>query len=663
MIIKKRKRAIVLITTLIFLVILLMIVSAALLLSGSTRDASGSLQNSQAALLAAETGLDYARTRLQDRPNWKGDGDGIVTNQTVVRSPDDDLIVVEDNGSVVGYMTTESGIHSQFRIRFNFHDGNVGTPDDADQLDDPATMLPGPYVSYNNLGESSILEGKRAEESGSVWEVTDGTPSTYDVPPFAAYLIVEGYAGNSLRDQLQDPDNPNPLAGVGGARISKRVLDANLRRSFAAGTDGVIYANGGVTGTVGSGGEFSVQTADPGSPPRIRSNENVEIEAASGSATYLTDSTGEVYVKGGASPGTFTVDGVAGTPGAIQDSTTGGDFFGVEWEEVRKAGTGDPQIRAGTYIWRRDDGTGTPFMEYYQEEYDPANTYAPGAGLLQIRSSNPDALLLSGTMGTDADVNFATYKTEFMNNILVSPQGGVQGVAIVPESDVINIDKSRPLVQFTDNGSGDTPVLTSPGQVYVSGEIGGTGSVTAVGDITFQGSSALEVAPDQSVAVYSQNDVILKAIPDPVVASGGSVTAAVAASLSSGSGSSTSGPTTGGPGSGTGAAVSAAASGGGPPPAGYQDQAFAGIIFAGGDFNADLRTGTAYPGNFYLRGLLTAYGGDPADENPGGNGIGEGKVGMDAENAYFTFDPAYIDNLVDLTAPTPLVRSSYGILE
>jgi type II secretory pathway pseudopilin PulG len=657
--IKRKKRAIVLVTTLIFLVILLMIVSAALILSGATRNSSGSLQDNQAALMAAETGLDYARTRLQERPDWKGDGDGVVTTQTVVRSADDSLIVEEDNGSVIGYVTTESGIHSQFRIRFNFHDGDVGTPNDADSLDDPGTLLPGPYVSFNNLGNSASLPGKRAEDLGSGWEVAASSPTTFDIPAFTAYVIVEGYAGNGLRDQVQDPANPDPM--VSGARISKRILDANLQRAFSSGTDAVIYANENIQGTLGPGGEFSVQTADPGAPPRLRSNESIQIASSGGSANYLTDSTGEVYVKGGSSPGDFTVNGSAGTPGAIQENTDGSDFFGIEWDDVRKATTSDPQIRAGTYIWRRDDGTGTPYMEYFPEEYNPANSYPQGSGSIQIRSSNPGDLLLSGSIGTDANVNFATYKTEIMSNIHVAPQGGVQGVAIVPESDVLTIDKSRPLVQFTTGGSGDTPVLTSSGQVYVSGEIGGNGSVTAEGDITFQGSSALEVAPDQSVAVYSRNDVILQAIPDPVVSSGGSVTAAVAAALSSGSSSTSSGPTTGGPGSGTGAAVSGAASGGGPPPAGYQDQAFAGIIFAGGNFRADLRTGTAYPGNFYLRGLLSAYGGDPSTGNPGGDG--DGFVDMTAENAYFTFDPAYIDSLIDMNAPTPLVRSTYGILE
>lgn len=648
---RKNVRAIVLITTLLFLVVLLMIVGAALVMSGASRESSGSLQNNQAALLAAETGLDYARTRLQERPTWRGDGDGVLLKQTVVRSADDDLVVVEDNGSVVGYMTTETGVHSQFRLRFNYHDGDVGTAGDGDGLDDPDILLPGPYVSTNNLANSGPAPGPRAEEAGGVWEVPTPPGPSVQVPSFTAYVVVEGYAGIGLRDQLQNPASPDPFAGGVGLRTSKRVLEANFRRAFATGTDAVIYAHQSIESGLGPGGVFDVDTADPGSPPRIRTNENVRIDPDTvGPVSYTTTSDGEVYVG---DSGDFLVDGAAGTPGATQQSTDESDFFSLEWDDIRKADSSGPRIRAGTYVWRRDDGSGTPYLQYYPQEYDPAATYDPDAsGTLRIDTSNPNNFLLSGSMGTDANINFNRYETEFSSDLYVEPQGTVTGIAIVPESDVLTIDQSRPYVKF-DSSSGDSPVLTSAGQVYVSGEIGGQGSVTAEGDITFQGSSALEVSPDQSVAIYSKQDVILEAIPDPVVTGLGSVVAAVAGT---GSGSGVS--STLGPGSGPGSVLGG---GGSLPSLGFQDQAFAGIIFAGGNFRADLRTGTSFPGDFYLRGLLSSYGGDPATQAPGDNGGGQ--VGLIAENAKFIFDPAYVNNLIDLNAPTPLVRATYGILE
>ena len=655
-VIRKNVRAIVLITTLLFLVVLLMIVGAALIMSGASRESSGSLQDNQAALLAAETGLDYARTRLQERPTWRGDGDGVLLKQTVVRSADDDLVVVEDNGSVVGYMTTATGIHSQFRLRFNYHDGDVGTAGDGDGLDDPDIFLPGPYVSTNNLGGSGPAPGPRAENVSGTWEVTTPPGPTVDVPSFTAYVVVEGYAGIGLRDQLQNPANPDPLTGGTGLRTSKRILEANFRRAFATGTDAVIYAHQSIESSLGPGGVFDVDTADPGSPPRIRTNDSVRIDPDTvGPVSYTTTSDGEVYVG---DSGDFLVNGVAGTPGATQQATDESDFFALEWNDIRKADPSGPRIRAGTYIWRRDDGSGNPFLEYFPEEYNPANTYTQGApGTIRIDTSNPNNFLLSGSMGTDANIDFNRYETEFLNDVYVEPgSGGLTGVAIVPESDVLTVDQSRPYVKFS-NPSGDSPVLTSSGQVYVSGEIGGQGSVTAEGDITFQGSSALEVSPDQSVAIYSKQDVILEAIPDPVVSGLGSVVASVTGSLTSGSGS---GPGPGlGPGSGVGSVLGGGSS---PPPSlGYQDQAFAGIIFAGGNFRADLRTGTSNPGEFYLRGLLSSYGGDPATEAPGDNGGGQ--VGLIAENAKFIFDPAYVNNLIDLNAPTPLIRATYGILE
>ena len=76
------------------------------------------------------------------------------------------------------------------------------------------------------------------------------------------------------------------------------------------------------------------------------------------------------------------------------------------------------------------------------------------------------------------------------------------------------------------------------------------------------------------------------------------------------------------------------------------DVSMSGIIYALGDFNLNLSTSAlpANHGNFFMEGVLTAYGGNPdAGDLPGASG--KGRVNIKAANAELYFDPSFLEQL------------------
>jgi hypothetical protein len=630
---KAKKRAILLITTLIFSVLLMIGVFISMSLSGQSLFRSENAEDSLAANGAVRAGAQYALARLQERPSWKGDGDGTTTSLTTIDQVD--LVVVEDNGDVVGFLTTEGGTPAQFRIRFNFHDGDIGSTDDADGLNDPVTLqIGGPWISLNNLMNSSSNPVPRAELVSSGWTVQPSSPMPYDAPIYTACILVEGRAGEALRDQTTNGLNPDPAPN--GQTMATRFGEFYFRRQVAATTDAVSYSAGNLDVTLADDGIFKMDTADSGDIAKIRSNENVSIQSTGGSVTYdASDS--EVYVR--SVDGSFELDGTESTsPVATQRTTPKGEFFELEWGEIKKADSAGAEVKAGTYIWR-DDLTGA-YLEYYAEDYLPSGVYAPGAG---TRISDVSGLIDSGPTSS-ITMDPSELRLQYNGDVNVVSQGPtVNGFAVVPETSITTSGR-RPVNELVSTAT-ESPILTAPGDISFQGRLYGAGSVTAEGNITFQGSSTFESGANE-LAIYSKKDINLEAIPhDVVVYQAQFVVPPTVTTTGSG-----------GPSSFT----TTTAGSGGPPLIGFltrefQDQEFEGVIFAMGDFHADLG-GPSYRGNLALQGVIAAYGGDPeAGESPGASG--KGYITVNANDMALIYDPGHIENILDLNAPTPLITT------
>ena len=111
---KKYKKGIVLITTMLTVVLVIMLLSSVVYSNlGSMRLASN-FYGREEALMAAQSGVQYAITCLQSDVTWRGDKSGNTLSDT-----HKGISVQERNGNVVGMLTTTNGHKSFFRIKFN----------------------------------------------------------------------------------------------------------------------------------------------------------------------------------------------------------------------------------------------------------------------------------------------------------------------------------------------------------------------------------------------------------------------------------------------------------------------------------------------------------------------------------------------------------------
>ena len=83
----------------------------------------------------------------------------------------------------------------------------------------------------------------------------------------------------------------------------------------------------------------------------------------------------------------------------------------------------------------------------------------------------------------------------------------------------------------------------------------------------------------------------------------------------------------------------------------YKDVDLTGVIYACGNITID--TG----GNVLnITGNMVAYGGDPDKQNPGENG---GTITLNAKKVGLSYDPTYLNNLLNLTKHRMLKKTMY----
>jgi hypothetical protein len=647
----KRRTGIVLVSSLLVILLTTMIMGAGLSISQSGLALQGSEEDLATAHEAAQAGLAYARTRLQEDPNWRGGASG--SNTVTVNLPGK-LWVRENSGNVLGILTTPNGATSCFRIRFNYQNGSSGT--DPDQLDNPAgdMFFNLAYVSENNLNQATSRPVYRAVSSGGTSRVlTPGSPTPFDAGRYSAVILCEGSAGDGLRSL--SPTNLAPLST--NRRVSRRVVEAVFTRNLSKIGDAAVNGAMNLDFVLKTSGKMIVDSKDAGVPPRARTLNSVSITAPPPHLTAPVDfgSTGEVYVgpsSGSTAAGTFTVNGAASTAATTKAEDSRSMIPSISWAEVPKASSSGPKMAAGTYVWRQDPRR----LEYYAQEF---NGTIPPVGTPPTSIHTSAGTLDGGTGALRLDR--AEMALTLKKNIYVEPVGSVTGIAIVAEPTTIQSLRNRPDVRLEADASDPNPVFTSQGAITLTGELSGKGSVTSGGNITFQGSSVLEADANGKVAVYSKKDILLEPIPPALVGEGTSVDVLGSGSNDSGSGSGSGGRP---------APISSFLNGApnpfpGDPPR-YQDIGFAGLFYAMGNVTTRLGERTAAdPGgpapaaSLYFRGVVVAYGGDPEAGQLPGSDPGKGRIDMHGGNVHMVYDSSYIVNSIDFLTPAKLDLTSY----
>ncbi len=686
-----KNRGIVLVTTLLTTVLVVMLVTVVVGTGTAGLSLTGDFYERETALLAADSGIQYAMARLQADPTWRGD-------KPATAPPDrPGFSVVERDGNVCGFLSTANGQKSQFRIKFNLEDGPGGLDglEDTQSSDD---LLASDLVSVNNLLGGGSVPVTRANPDGR-----GAAGSSYTVPRATACILVEGLAGRGLRDV----DPTNPRSWNTRRALTRRVVEAYLAVDNTAGVDAAAYAGGELTANLADGGQFTVTSKDDDVAPRVRSLGNVQVSSPGGTAAYEDGSSGKVVVGRDRQ---FLLNGSTPTDASVDYANSSDLFKRLTWESIRKArpNSSDAQLQAGTYVWRLDAQTGQPFLEYFARDY-PEGTALPEAG--------QGASVSTAINGQGIRVDEASLSILLTNNVYVNPlgNGGPTGLTIRVD-DQVTASGLRPVLGLIPpEGSQKASVLTSTGPVLVQGAVLGTGAVTSEGSITFQGPSILESDPDTGVSLYAKGDITLEPVSGavggaqrrvgppaqegPEAAPQPSPTVLKGAQKKGPSGDDHEGdhdgdrdhdhdhdrdepkppevedpggqvPTPKGtvktPPGWSVAATHASLKSNGIISSltafterkeaqlevlekrygdlDYGDQDLTGVIYTWGNFNARLGTGDV----LNMTGTLIAYGGDPSSpvNSAPGTAVGKGRIDLSAGNVGLTYDPNYISDLL-----------------
>jgi hypothetical protein len=414
-----RIRGFVLISVLFLAVLVSMYLIASTILS---RGRFGSVQenaNDKIAEMAALSGIEYALARLEEDPAWRG---GL--NKVTVESPN--LTVVEDQGNVVGLVTSPGGGVAQFRLRFNWQNGDGG----ADLFDDPETNMAfdSPHISVNNLLElapASLPIGDGAGNSAN-------SIAPYSVPPGAVAIVSEGRVGRDFR--TADSSNPNPSA----TRLdSVRVIEAMHRVESIAGHD--------LTDAVGMAGkafELTLFDGSGGDKPRLRLDDTREegsprIRARHGDITVTEhDTNSDGLIEGEA--GELLVDVNSSVVADLSSSgvvagqeEVNDDFYQLTWQQVGQPDGSSGSLAAGVYVVR-DDGQVYHYPMNYEEYQDYRNNNPDDLGVLQnLDGSNGVRYISKGEdyEGQPSD----RHRFLFTDDVLIESNGSTVDLTIMPE--------------------------------------------------------------------------------------------------------------------------------------------------------------------------------------------------------------------------------------
>ncbi|MBT9584808.1 hypothetical protein IV102_15800 [bacterium] len=687
---KLRRRGIVIVACLILLMVTLMVVGAGLALGPANLAAGTNVADQLRARQAAESGVQYAITRLRLNSDWKGDA-----NQITVNSPD--MYVEEDRGNVIGLVRDSGGQWSQFRIRFNYQDG-AG----AEGLDDPAQFVfTSPYVSVNNLGSSQDVQAPRADGPG--YSVQSNSPRPYTVPRWSVLMAVEGRAGRVAAT----PTNPEgATTGFTKATLETLLQVPNLMS--VNNLDAAAMVAGNFSANVGTGGLVSVE-GKSGRTPRLRSRAAVSV--AGGASQNYTSTQGKVTSSSGTLSASYDTNQVGVS---IEDPTD--PFYQLIWSDVRKAPSSASKWDAGTYVWWQD-GT----LHYYDMNYADYVTYIQanpndsGAAAVvpgQVVSDTAGAykiLRLTSSVDVQATSNTDEFNILTRRGAAEDPVGGAANYVLpiatyaasncplfmstfnpLPGSMTVQDSSGNPVFSASWNYSGPPSPATYSSSVSspqasiiqihqflidptvfpqwtltqstnftppTAAAIQAWG--TAQGVTFTAGAAPGEINPnltdsltasDLRIEFAGGNQPVTLAGPGnmrltgSILGSGGSIVSAGNLSIT-GLGADFSANQANGVnlyscGDITFSSLDEVTSG----QYAYQDVHLKGIVYSWGDFVAKLsHSSLPAQGTFKMDGMLITYGGDPAGQ-PGTNS-GKGNVSLDSGQVNFVFDPSYLNQL------------------
>jgi hypothetical protein len=637
----RTESGVVLISALLLVVLVGLIGRAIVVLGPSAMSLSNNSHLRVLAQEAADSGLNYATSMLRANPEWKGNSNRVVVDT-------EGLFVIEDEGNVIGLITGPRGQVSQFRLRFNYQDGNPG----AEGLDNPGLVnqIDIPFVSVNNLELLSEVPVPRADSS--TWSVSKPDEGPYTLPSGAACLLVEGRAGPGLRDHTKAEPNASPRG-----RLETHVAEAYVQvAANQRGGEASIMGGGDIVFKVPDGGKVEVKSRSKsdGSVPRLRSKGSLQV-LANGMPGPIQIEEGELSRDSASAPGFVGV--IDGSAKLVQEQVGDGkDFFNLSWDDVQTADS-DPNtteavhIPGGTYVhW--DDGT-THYYDMGLEAYkaymavsanqtDPGVKLSPDFNEIRDRSNltaNPDGFRVRGKYSSYSGRWTTQWEIEKDLYIAASP-GGVAEFSVLPRSGAaFSPSDTGDLIPLTVGDDYDTDriefeiegaTLSSSADVHLLSKLKGkNATLTSEGSLRLitgnaelksdkdedkdedkDGGLGLGLKPKLQLNLYVQEDITISTYDGKR----------------------------------------------------FEKVELDGLVYSWGNFKALLGDPLAEGwGKFELNGALVAYGADPASGEPGSNG--SGKVEISADRVKIEWDDRKMAGVLELgSSAVTLKRTLYGSL-
>lgn len=647
---RRRQRGVLLITVM-FIVLLVGLFGSAMLTNGPAmaRQANQASDEVQAQR-AAETGAAYVRLQLRQDAEWKGNLD-----TTTVDLPD--FKVIEDKGNVIGWIKDSNGSVSEFRIRFNYQDGDTAG---SDELSDPTELsLDTTYLSVNNVASDD--DKTVPDVNPSTFRVDDPTVGVNNAPAGCVFLRIEGLAGPGLSNTTGPTDPPS--SGIVASRALRAIYGASVASDIP---DSALSAGNGIDLEVAQGASVTASTGPAAQTVKFRSKKDLKVQDAGNGDQTLTFSD---TVKGKLS----TVDGVqALTVGDVTQASEapGDDFHNIKWSEVPKASTNGSeaiQMPAGIYV-----GDYSGVYHYYDmdfatykalpldtttglrgtaanrtdlsPDFHEVRTDTLGTGITMI-APDADAGVYAHTLSISEDVNFSTTGSGVKDVVFTTPSGR----ELFEDDPGDYFAGNSSLYEFTAVKMANTKI-TSPGDLTVLVDVEGeNASLTAEGDTTVAAPSVkLEVGDgdgvaienlDQRLSVYTKGDLTVSTYlhTPPLNINAGSFSINI------------------------------------PEMKQYGTLNLQGLLYSWGDatiyggtpgvpLSNNPFTGLPRYGEFNLAGALVAYGADPESGAPG-SVDGTGKIAYHGLKASIDYDATKLvtdpSTLPEEGVPA-LLRKSYG---
>lgn len=512
----KPHKGIVLVTIMMLISIIIMI-AALLIVSGKNALLLGANFNEKEnAYYAAECGIAYIQyciSRFQDYRSCESTLSSIYNP-----SFNDFTVEMVGNGCIHGILR---GGASEFYVAF--YDGTVKKDKNFKKLS---------YYSINNLSNTlSNLESKQY----------DGTKFTMfrTVPAQNAHIIVEGRCNKSIRyvEAMLKKDTRQLGAAfsvsAGGMEVNLSDSDSTFLVDNASGTDSKVRSLGDIKVKSGNGSNIDdkncFKIANNGVSCTGKGTKGNSIAQY----TYINgekiDSSSKQKDYGVACDNTSQTNYMANSKLTWKDAA--GNYF----SESEYNGNVKNKIQNGTWIYKNSpEDLNIYKLYYYPDQFNSENAanFVNANTGYEYSKWTGDPLISGRGITVKDSVNLENlsknggYLFTANDSTCISSDlyGNTDFALAVFDYDTTKMTYSpssnyRASFRVEGSGTGTDPCLVTKegGNIYIGGELSGTGKVLCGGNVTFQGKSMLDVDKTSGVSLYSQGTVTV----NPVVGTGG----------------------------------------------------------------------------------------------------------------------------------------------